>query len=446
MRFALYTLAAGLAVAVSASPAMAFGRGGAVRGAAVGPAGGVRTGGYAGGAAVGPYGGARAGNIHGGSYTAPGGGSVQHVGGGGVAVGPFGGVHAGAGGATRVTGPGGQSVTHASGGGASVGPAGGVAVHGGAGTAVNGYGGAAAVGHRGGVAVGPGGGVVAGGSRGGVAVGPGGGVMAGASRGGIAATPWGGVTAGGYRGGVAVGPAGGVVAGGARVVGHSTGYWSPTYIHGAAVGIRTGGYYPYFNRGWYVGHPAAWIAPRWVIGYNLWAPPVWGTVATFCGITAPPVDYDYGGTVVIQDDNVYVNGEPAGSAADYAAQAVTIADTGRAAQPAENEEWQPLGVFGLIQGDEKVAQRIFQLAVNKDGVIRGNYYDAVADSNTPVYGSVDKKTQRVAWSIGEKKDIVFETGLPNLTKDESTVLIHYGKDSSQQMILVRLPEPKDDKK
>jgi hypothetical protein len=58
---------------------------------------------------------------------------------------------------------------------------------------------------------------------------------------------------------------------------------------------------------------------------------------------------------------------------------------------------------------------------------------------------VDKKTQRVAWSIGEKKDIVFETGLPNLTKDESTILIHYGKDRTEQMILVRLPEPKDGK-
>jgi hypothetical protein len=164
------------------------------------------------------------------------------------------------------------------------------------------------------------------------------------------------------------------------------------------------------------------------------------------GVAETPVVYDYGSNVVIQDDSVYVNGESAGSAADYAAQATTIADTGRAAQPAENDEWQPLGVFGMLQGDEKVAQRIVQLAVNKDGIIRGNYYDAVADNTLPLYGSVDKKTQRVAWSIGDKKEIVFETGLNNLTKEESTLLVHYGKDSTQQMILARLPEPKDDKK
>jgi hypothetical protein len=427
MRFALYTMAAGLAVAVSAAPAMAFGRGGAVRGAAVGPAGG-----------------ARAGGVHGGTYTGPRGNTVQHVGGGGVAVGPYGGVHAGAGGATRVTGPGGQSVTHASGGRVTAGPYGGVSASGGAGTGFNGVYGSAAIGHRGGVAVGPGGGVVAGGSRGGIAAGPAGGVVAGGSRGGIVAAPWSGIAAGGYRGGVAIGPGGSVVAGGARVVGHTTGYMSPTYVRGAAIGVRTG-YYPYFNRTWYAGHVGAWVAPRWVPGYNLWVAPVWTSIAAFCAITAPPVVYDYGSTVIIQDDNVYVNGDPVGTAADYATQATAIADTGRTAQLAENDDWQPLGVFGLIQGDEKVAQRIFQLAVNKDGVVRGNYYDAVADSTTPVYGSVDKKSQRVAWSIGEKKDIVFETGLPNLTKDESTILIHYGKDRTEEQILARLPQPKDGK-
>lgn len=429
MRFALYTMAAGLAVAVTAPDALAFGRGVAARGAAVGPAGGVRTGGYAGGARVGPYGGAAAGNVRGGSYTGPRGTTVQRVGGAGVATGPLGGVHAGAGGATRVTGPGGQSVTRAGGVGGSVGPAGGVRVGGAGGTVARGYGGTAAVG-----------------GRGGVAVGPAGGVYAGASRGGVVATPWGGVTTGGYRGGVAVGPRGVGVAGGTRVVGHTTGYISPAVARSSAVAVRTAGYYPYFNRGWYAAHTTAWVAPRWVAGYSLWRPVVWGSVATFVGITSPPVTYDYGSTVVINDNSVYVNGDPVGTPEDYATQATAIADTGRDAKPAETDEWQPLGVFGLVQPEDKVAQRVFQLAVNKAGLIRGNYYDAVADTTTPVYGSVDKKSQRAAWSIGEKKDIVFETGLTNLTKDESTVLIHYGKESTEQQMLIRIEEPKDDKK
>jgi hypothetical protein len=40
---------------------------------------------------------------------------------------------------------------------------------------------------------------------------------------------------------------------------------------------------------------------------------------------------------------------------------------------------------------------------------------------------------------------VFEAGLNNLTQNETTVLVHYGKDRTQQMMLVRLEEPKDGK-
>jgi hypothetical protein len=76
-------------------------------------------------------------------------------------------------------------------------------------------------------------------------------------------------------------------------------------------------------------------------------------------------------------------------------------------------------------------------------VIRGNYYDALADNTLPLYGSVDKKTQRAAWSIGEKKDIVFEAGIANLTRTETPVLVHVGKDKTQQLTLVRIEQPKE---
>ena len=78
--------------------------------------------------------------------------------------------------------------------------------------------------------------------------------------------------------------------------------------------------------------------------------------------------------------------------------------------------------------------------------MRGNYYDALADTTLPVYGSVNAKTQKVAWSIGDKKRIVYEAGLNNLTRDETTVLVHYGKERTQQMVLLRLEQGKDAKK
>ncbi|MBX9622817.1 MAG: hypothetical protein K2X82_03295, partial [Gemmataceae bacterium] len=250
--------------------------------------------------------------------------------------------------------------------------------------------------------------------------------------------PFGGAAVG-TRGGVAVGPAGGVR------VGHTTTYLSPNSVRASAAVARGGFVNPVFTPNWYSVHRTAWVAPRVVTGYSYWRPPVWGTTAAFLGLAAAPVAYDYGSTVVYQDDAVYVNGDPVGTAQEYAAQADRIVAAGRQAQPAENDEWQPLGVFGAMQPGEETAQRVFQLAVNRDGVVRGNYYDAVADNTLPVVGSADKATQRVAWSIGDKTDIVFETGLPNLTQGESTLLAHYGRDNTQQMILVRLEEPKDAK-
>lgn len=84
-------------------------------------------------------------------------------------------------------------------------------------------------------------------------------------------------------------------------------------------------------------------------------------------------------------------------------------------------------------------------AVNKDGIIRGNYYDGLMDTTTEVYGSVDKKTQRAAWTIGKKKDRIFEAGVYNLTRSETPVLVHFGTDKTQQLMLVRMEQPKDAK-
>ena len=83
---------------------------------------------------------------------------------------------------------------------------------------------------------------------------------------------------------------------------------------------------------------------------------------------------------------------------------------------------------------------MFQFAVNKDGIIRGNYYDGLMDTTTPVYGSVDKKTQRAAWTIGKTNDRVFEAGIYNLTQDQTPVLVHLGTEKTEQLLLVRLKD------
>jgi hypothetical protein len=334
-------------------------------------------------------------------------------------TGPRGGEAAG----TTVTGPRGNTVGR----GAAVGPDGGAV----AGRGVEGAGGGAA-GQA--VARGPDGGfAAAGGVRGpdggaaarGVAVGPGGRVAAG----GAVRGPDGGAAARG----IVAGP-GGYAAGFARV--------TPSGRYTCAAAVR-GNYdhWGVYGRGWYTDHPGAWFAAGWAAG-AAWAPCTWYDAAAYCGYaTAEPVYYDYGNNVTYQDNSVYVNGQDVGTSQQYYDQAAQLASTGTAAEAPADGDWMPLGVFALTKTSATTSDVSIQLAVNKEGVLRGNYTDTNTNQTQTVHGSVDKSTQRVAFTVGDNKTTVIETGLYNLTKDEAPCLLHFGQDKTEQWLLVRLKNP-----
>ena len=201
-----------------------------------------------------------------------------------------------------------------------------------------------------------------------------------------------------------------------------------------------GGYYG--GAGWYGNHfqpwwPGAYVGP----GLGFLAGATFANAANWCGCAAVPVPYNYGTTVVYQDDQVYVQGEPAGTPQEYAQQASDLASQGAKAQIAEDEQWQSLGVFALARSDEKNPSNFVQLALNKAGVVRGTYYNAVTDSNMKITGQLDSKTQRVAWTVDGKKNPVYEAGLNNLTQDQTTILAHQANGKVEQMLLVRVNEP-----
>jgi hypothetical protein len=83
----------------------------------------------------------------------------------------------------------------------------------------------------------------------------------------------------------------------------------------------------------------------------------------------------------------------------------------------------------------------FQISVSKTGLISGGYESIISNDQRPIAGQVDKATQRVAWRIGENKETVFVTSIGNLTLDVSPVAIHFGKERTQNWLLVRMPEP-----
>jgi hypothetical protein len=261
----------------------------------------------------------------------------------------------------------------------------------------------------------------------GIARGPGGGVVAGE----VARGPFGGTTARG----IVAGPSG-YAAGFARV--------SPAGRYTTAVAVRRGfNSFGYYNRAWYAANAAAWYPLGWEDG-TAWYTTDWGSLGNlldFYGTT--PVYYDYGNTITYQDGNVYSNGQDEGTAEAYSAQALSLATAGTDAQASTNEQWLPLGVFALCKPGETKSDVTVQLAVNRAGIIRGNYTDGSKNETLLVHGSVDKKTQRVAFTVGDNKTTVLETGLYNLTKPEAPALIHFGKDRTEQWLLVGVQKPHD---
>jgi uncharacterized protein (TIGR03000 family) len=224
--------------------------------------------------------------------------------------------------------------------------------------------------------------------------------------------------------------------------GHYTRGWSGGVLAARGVAVR-GGFYHYgaFHRGWWAAHPLAWRPFGWTAA-RFWGGATWPALNTWLGWSAPPVDYDYGNTIAYQGDQVYIDDEPGPTAAVYYQQAADLADTAPPPpkQEKKDEEWKPLGVFALVQGDQTEPAAAFQLAINKEGIIRGNYSNVLTDTTLPVRGAVDRKTQRASWVVGDQKSTVYDTGLSNLTKDQSPLLIHLGKERTQQWLLVRINE------
>jgi hypothetical protein len=227
--------------------------------------------------------------------------------------------------------------------------------------------------------------------------------------------------------------------------GHSTHAWSNNTMRQRGDAVRNNwDHNHWYDHNWWHDHPGAWFAAGWGLG-TAWAWTAWPVLGGFYGWGAnvAPIYYDYGTNVTYDEGQVYYGDQPVASAEEFYNQAATIANAAPASASSTEGEWKPLGVFGLVQGDQGSPSALFQLATNKDGAIAGNFSDMLSGNNLQVHGSVDKQTQRAAWTVGDNKDTVYEAGIVNLTKEQAPVLVHFGKDRTQQWLLVRLKQPED---
>ena len=188
------------------------------------------------------------------------------------------------------------------------------------------------------------------------------------------------------------------------------------------------GYQPY---GYWWGRPSWQSLVGWFPGGYGWNDPYY-------------YDYGRGGNVVYYDDRVVVNGQSVGTPSSFYESARALANVDPSQIDSNDRDWKPLGTFSMaIRRDEADPDRVVQLAVNKDGILSGTVFNHRSGNVYNVQGRVDRDTQRVAFTIGSDRNTVLETGLYNLTQEQTPVLVHFNPSQTDTYVLARLPEPEE---
>jgi hypothetical protein len=225
-----------------------------------------------------------------------------------------------------------------------------------------------------------------------------------------------------------------------------------------------------FSRGWYGRRGGAWGYGWGGWGWgNPWAVTTLGATAAWLGAE----EFAGGWGAYAEPANVYTSDddtpddEAAGeeppteesaenetdaqatepTPADIAARSAEAAKLATSGQndPPKETAFLPLGVFTLAPRGQAEASALVQLAIAKDGAVRGTYYDLLSDHDHPLRGAVDKKTGRVAFTFGPRGKVVFETTLASLTQDKGSLGVHYENGKQSVWTLARYEkEPQDD--
>ncbi len=176
---------------------------------------------------------------------------------------------------------------------------------------------------------------------------------------------------------------------------------------------------------------------------NWWAVATWPTIGVwFSNRWESPIYYYYGddGVVYYSPNGSSYDLSPVPSSSSFIAKANAILRNMPKIDPSKLE-WMPLGIFSLeTNRSNDNPNDYFTIAVSKEGIVGGAYVDPSTDEEQSLEGYVDQDSQRVVWRIIGQDLPIYETGIYNLTKDETTVLIHESSGRPQVGTLVRLQE------
>ncbi|MEC7839963.1 MAG: hypothetical protein VX777_07985 [Chlamydiota bacterium] len=177
----------------------------------------------------------------------------------------------------------------------------------------------------------------------------------------------------------------------------------------------------WFGHDYWRDHPNRWYHN--VDGVNWWRAAAWGTfIGWLPWRWSEPIYYNYPDEGNFDEAEELINNIPN----------VNL----------DTVQWLPLGVFALSQDNGASTNMYLQIAVSKEGIISGTYINTTTNTNQPIEGMIEQKSQRAAWKvIGTPDSPLMETGAHSLTEKQSTILVHFPDGSTQQWSMMRLEQP-----
>lgn len=186
-----------------------------------------------------------------------------------------------------------------------------------------------------------------------------------------------------------------------------------------------------FTPAWYAAHPNAFQATHPYANEAAMA----AAVPNWLGVPYATTGYGVTGT-----GYVTVTEEPASeeeAVSESAPQSQPVAQPASAAPVADTQETLSLGVFALAQEGNKEITRMIQLAVTKDGTLKGSYYDVVSEQVHAISGSVDKSNMMATWTVSDSGKLTFQTNVNSLTQDRPVVTVRYADGKTSQWTMIR---------
>ena len=153
-----------------------------------------------------------------------------------------------------------------------------------------------------------------------------------------------------------------------------------------------------FTADWYAKHPEAWRPAKSQADW--WKN---SDVATITAWLGQPAQLVMAAGTAADSGNAVATAGGADAGAD-GLQSVLVLPAGHqnAVGPADSD-WLPLGVFAVVPpGTQDTAQahNYQQLAVDRQGAIKGNFFDTLSGTVQPITGTVDRTALAASWTVG----------------------------------------------